>query len=109
MRCMVILLLTLGCSGGCMAPKGGAPETSRPDGTVAEVVSDVGRIVKIHPELRFVVIEFSSGRLPEIGQVMDVYRENRKVATLRISGPHRNLFTVADIKSGSVRLGDEVR
>jgi len=47
--------------------------------------------------------------LPPLNQHMSAYRQGLKVADLKISGPQRDLHTVADIVAGECRVGDDVR
>jgi hypothetical protein len=47
--------------------------------------------------------------LPAIERKLEVYRTGLKVAEVRITGPSRDLNTVADIVAGECQPGDEVR
>ena len=67
-----------------------------------------GRIVSVNADLRFAVLEFPAGSLPEIGRQMSVFRDGTAVGLVKVSGPHRNLHTIADIKSGDIGTGDQV-
>lgn len=68
-----------------------------------------GKIVGVNTNLRFVVIDFYLSPLPQVGQLMSVYRKDAKVAEIKVSGPERNSKTVADIIVGEVQMGDEAR
>jgi phage tail tube protein FII len=48
-------------------------------------------------------------QLPAIERKLDVYRAGLKVAEIKITGPSRDLNTVADIIAGECRPGDEAR
>ncbi len=68
-----------------------------------------GVILSVNESLRFVVIDFSTTRVPEINSRLGVYRGGQKVAELNASGPIRNGNLIADIRAGEVKVGDEVR
>jgi hypothetical protein len=69
----------------------------------------VGKVLSVNSDLRFAVLEFPPGVLPEIGQRLAAYREDQKVAELKVSGPHRDTITVADLTAGNTQPGDQVR
>lgn len=66
-----------------------------------------GRVSMANPN--FVVLTFSFGGVPAAGQILNVYRDGKRVAQLKVTGPRRNLNTVADVISGQAQLNDEVR
>ena len=68
-----------------------------------------GTVVSVNPAARFAVLRFAPGQLPPLEQRMSVYRQGLKVAELKISGPQRDIHTVADVLAGECRAGDEVR
>jgi hypothetical protein len=57
----------------------------------------------------FAVLTFPFGNVPANGQELNVYREGKKVGELRVTGPQRDINTVADIVSGEAKVNDEVR
>jgi hypothetical protein len=67
------------------------------------------RITMVHVEQRFVVIDFSTQAMPAIGQRLSVYRADKRVGEVRLTEPVRARFATADILTGEVRVGDEVR
>lgn len=69
----------------------------------------IGKVVSVNDKLRFVVLDFTLYELPEPGQVLNVYREDRKVGELKVTGPSRNFTTAADITTGDAAIGDEAR
>jgi hypothetical protein len=83
------------------------PATNKPAIRAANVVS--GRIVGVRDTLRFVVVDFANGRMPQIDQQLNVYRLEQKVAELKVSGPYRGTTVAADITMGEVAVGDQVR
>jgi hypothetical protein len=44
-----------------------------------------------------------------VGSKLFVYRQGLKVAELVVTGPQRDDHTVADIRTGDCRTGDEIR
>lgn len=83
-----------------------APESSliiTPDSVLT------GRVASFNAAGRFAVLNFPVGHLPAIGQRLNVYRLGVKVGEVKVSGPQRDDHIVADVASGQVQLGDEVR
>lgn len=77
---------------------------------VTPAPANAGRITSVNPAARFVVITYPVGvPLPAIERKLDVYRAGLKVAEIKITGPSRDLNTVADITAGECQPGDEVR
>lgn len=77
---------------------------------VTPAAASPGRITSVNPSARFVVITYPVGlALPAVDRQLSVYRSGLKVAEIRITGPSRDLNTVADITSGECQPGDEVR
>ncbi len=68
-----------------------------------------GKVAVANGSLRFVVIEFPLGTLPQLGQRMGVYRQGQKVADVKIDKWANGANVVADITAGEAREGDEVR
>jgi len=58
---------------------------------------------------RFVVLGFPIGTMPAIDQTLFLYRDGLKVAEVKITGPQQDNDIVADLVSGDVQVGDEVR
>jgi hypothetical protein len=67
------------------------------------------RIASVNDKLRFVVVDFTNSRQPQIDERLSVYRVGEKVAEIKISGPYRNTTVAADIMAGEVKYGDEVK
>jgi len=77
---------------------------------VTPAPANAGRITSVNPAARYVVITYPVGvALPAIDRKLDVYRSGLKVAEVKITGPSRDLNTVADITAGECQPGDEVR
>ena len=68
-----------------------------------------GRIVSVNTTARFVVITYPFGFLPHTDQHLNVYRQNKKVGEVKVSGPQQDTSTVADLISGDLQIGDEAR
>ena len=76
---------------------------------ITPVVEPAGLIASVNPDLRFVVIDFSSSQLPKIEQRLGVYRQRQKVGEVKISGPEVSQIIAADLINGEAKVGDEVR
>ena len=68
-----------------------------------------GRVLTYNEPGRFVVLDFPVGKLPGSDRTLFVYRQGLKVGEIKITGPSRDLNTVADITAGECQPGDEVR
>lgn len=71
--------------------------------------STVGRVVRVNPSLRFVVLSFPIGKTPNTGARMNVFRNNVIVGEVRVTDQQRDNNAIADIVLGDARDGDEVR
>lgn len=69
----------------------------------------VGKVVSANVNARFVVLNFPLGRLPQVGGVLGVFRNNLKVGEVKVSGPQRDDNIVADVAAGEAQKDDEVR
>ena len=115
------VMLLAACASGCGTTKSkdGAPGggTSATGGTnnilTTPVITPVnilsGRVVMVNTNLRYIVIDFGVGLLPQPGQRMDVYRQGNKVGEVRISNQARAGNVAADIMVGEAGEGDEIR
>ena len=97
-----------------MAPDPRATSASNPSSAPAQpnarpvnVVS--GSIREVNEALRFVILDFGTGKIPHLEQKLSVYRVTQKVAELRVSGPYRGTTVAADITAGEAKYGDIVR
>lgn len=68
-----------------------------------------GTVISVNSGARFAVVRFPIGQMPTLNQHMSAYRQGLKVADLKISGPQRDIHTVADVVAGECHAGDEVR
>ncbi len=85
------------------------PAPAQPGTLVNPLLQPTGKVASINARLRFVVLDFSLSRVPELEQRLNVYRQGQKVGEVKISGPTLNANTVADLVAGEAQVGDEVR
>jgi hypothetical protein len=69
----------------------------------------VGRVMSVNERLRFVLLDYSLNRLPKIGDVVELWREDRVIGELKVTGPIRNTTVLADVVSGEPQVGDQAR
>jgi hypothetical protein len=69
----------------------------------------VGRVKRVNPAARFVVLSFPIGKLPTADEQFSVYRRGLKVGEIKITTQQLNEYIVADIVQGEAEEGDEVR
>jgi hypothetical protein len=69
----------------------------------------LGKIISLHPRLRFAVLDFSLNPLPSPGEKFDVLRNSQTVGHLKISGPARGTSIAADWIDGDLVIGDTVQ
>ncbi len=89
------------------AVRRGQKVDSRPEVTLDEAV--LGTVVFVDPTLRFLVMDFPVRKLPVLEQRLNVYRNDRKVGEVKVTGPGRDTTIAGDIMFGVVQVGDEVR
>lgn len=68
-----------------------------------------GRVAAINAVARFAVVDYALNPLPPLNMVLGVYRQGVKVGEVRITGPAEHDNIAADILTGDVQIGDEVR
>jgi hypothetical protein len=109
------VVLLVGFAGCVSQPK---PETNSSPTATGEPQSKlivtpdsllIGKVTTFNTAGRFVVLNFSAGRMPSLDQMLFVYREGLKVGEVRVTGPERDDNTIADLISGEAAKGDEVR
>ena len=69
----------------------------------------VGTVVTVRDSGRFVIVNFPVGSLPAIDQRLNVYRHGLRVGEVKVTAPQQDDNTAADIVSGDVHIGDEIR
>lgn len=91
-------------------PRPAGPTAPEPRYPVLTPITPVqGRVVFLNEKLRFVIVDFTFHQLPQPGQRLGLYRGATRIGEVRVSGPFRGQTTVADVMSGSARVGDQVR
>jgi hypothetical protein len=73
---------------------------------VAPEVALVGKVVRVDPTARFVVLTFPLGQTPAIDRRLDIYRAGSKVGEVKVSVWQREDSIVADILTGDCQIGD---
>lgn len=71
--------------------------------------SPTGSVARVNSAARFVILTFPVGQMPQVGQLLYVYRHGLKVGEIRVTAPQQDDNTAADIVSGEAALGDEIR
>jgi hypothetical protein len=109
---LVLAAASVGCLGRGMTassrPATG-PEPRRMEPAPSQFGPAPAKIVSVNPELKFVVIDFSSRVMPPVGTRLSVHRGDKKIGEVRISEPVRARLATADIVEGEVHAGDEAR
>jgi hypothetical protein len=95
------------------APAPGNPTPQTPQSgqkvTVTPENALIGKVKRVNPAARFVVLSFPIGQLPAADQQFSVYRRGLKVGEIKITNQQLNEYIVADIVEGDAEEGDEVR
>jgi hypothetical protein len=71
--------------------------------------SSSGKVAKVNPSDRFVVLNFPLGHVPPVQQRLSLYRRGLKIGEVKVTGPQQDDNTVADLVTGEAEVGDEVR
>ncbi len=90
-------------------PQTATPKPETPKVTITPETGLQGKVVSVNANLRFVVLNFPIGRMAAIDQRFNVYRDGQKVGEIKVTGPQQDDNIIADITSGEVQAGDEVR
>ena len=123
--CCVGVLLWAGCrsrSGDTSPPRQAAavtgesgqtatlsPPNAPEEPVIIPVTPSTGVVARVHPPLRFVVLDYALTHLPGIDQILFLYRKGQRVAKVKVTGPVRGQTVAADILEGVAVEGDEVR
>ncbi len=76
---------------------------------VADTYRTIGRIASINREEEFVLVQQYTRSKLEEGSTLSSFGVNGERSNLRVSGEKMGLFSVADIRSGVVQVGDPVQ
>ncbi len=116
MRAAAVGCITAALVAGCLGGGAAAPArtATKPGGPYiepapAELGLGTARIASVNAERGFVVVDFASRTMPEVGTLVNVYRAEKRVGGIRITEPVHAPFATADIVEGEMRVGDEVR
>lgn len=94
-------------------PSSGNPTPAAPNAGLNPIVTPdnslTARVASYNATGRFVVLSFPMGRMPNMDQMLFLYRDGLKVGEVKITGPQRDNDTVADLVTGTAQVGDEVR
>jgi len=102
-------LLLAGCV-HTQTPANALPPPSKKPPQKTYVTPDfktVGRVELVNAAGRFVVLSFLPGHVPPPGQHWRITHLGLKIGEVTISGPQREIDTVADIVEGTANAGDE--
>lgn len=115
---LVAVALAAILAAGCSFGKKKAPRESafregttvvRTNLTITPANSLVGRVASVNTQARFAVVSFPIGQLPATNTRLSLFRADKKVGEIKITGPAQDNLTVGDIIVGAAREGDEVR
>lgn len=106
-RRVVGLFLLVAALAGCRTAARKGHRTVVAPAPVSEVELVAGRVAQVNERLGYAVIQ--CGHLLSDGEEVKVYRDDKVVALLRVTGPARAPFTVADVLRGAPQAGDMVR
>lgn len=105
----LLIVALVGCASPTEKPAEQPKAAARGEMNVRPVYPVGGRIALVNEKARFVIIDFTNSRPPELEQKLAIYRAGLKVAEVKVSGPFRNTTVAADVTAGDVRYGDEVK
>jgi hypothetical protein len=86
----------------------GVGEDEEPEAPATTAPRLVGRIASVHRSEGFALVENLGNLKLEQGLLLSTRGEERRTATLVVSGERLERFAAADIKSGDVSVGDAV-
>ena len=107
--CMALACLLLPAVTGCSTPDAAGPDAMVPAPAAGVATNEimVGRIAQVNRRYSYVIIKCES--LPVTGEDAVVYRKDKPVGKLHISGPARPPFVAADILDGRPQKEDAVK
>lgn len=95
-------------AGGVVSQAGESPALALQAFSYGQVI---GRVTAINSDYNFIIIEINPGRDASINQVLDVVREQKQIAQVRVIGLKTDVFS-AEVQPGSnigaIRRGDQV-
>ena len=108
---LLLGLLLPGCAGTKHHPTSQPPPKRSPIPSKNVLTPDESLAAKVYfvnAELRYVVLNFPTGRMPKLDQHLFLYRIGLKTAEVKTTGPIQDTLIVADILSGEAQAGDTV-
>lgn len=103
-------ILLAGCASHKAVPK---PAPAKPAASKPVITPDfqpVGKVARVNPDGQFVILSFSPGDLPKTEARLNVYHNGLKAAVVKVDSKWQiGNDTAADIVTGEVQVGDEVR
>src|SRR2546426_9311887 len=119
---VLVIALSLAVVSGCAPRMASAPQASgltnaassgaqRPAQKliVTPETALFGKVARVNPGARFVVLNFPVGHLPAVDQHLNLYHRGLKVGEVKVSGPQQDDNIVADLVTGDAEVGDEVQ
>lgn len=108
---LALLILACGCqgTGGKLQTPVNPAATPGAGMIVTPARGLSGKVVRVNPNSRFVILSFPLGQMPGLEQRMDLYRSSLKVGEVRITGPQRDDKIVADLLAGEAAVGDSAK
>ena len=106
----VVATVATGCANHS-AQSGAASNRARDikQTTPAQFGPAPAKIRSVDWQYKFVVIDFTSRVMPDVGTQLSVYRDGKRVGAVRLTEPARAQFATADVLEGDPQPGDEVR
>jgi hypothetical protein len=90
-------------------PTTATPAVNSTAPVITPVNSPVGRVSSVNLQVMIAVVAFPVGQVPAAGERYAVFRAGQKVGELKMSEETADTLRVADITSGALQVGDEVR
>jgi hypothetical protein len=85
-----------------------SPDKKNPPQTyITPHLATVGHVEMVNAEGRFVVLSFPLGQVPPPGRHWRINHQGLTIGRVTITGPQREIDTVADIVEGQANVGDE--
>lgn len=106
------LAVAAGCASHPAAKRAAQPAPVKPTASAPIITLDSSlsaRVVSYNQAAQYVVLNFPANQLPKIGDTLFLYHNGLKTAQLKVTGPVSENNIVADVTTGDVHVGDEVR
>jgi hypothetical protein len=105
----ILVCVALVALPGCASLKKLSPFKKPPRGErVHPAPERVGVIVLVNEEQRFVLIDTTTGVIPDAGTALKTFRKDVEVAVLHAGEVQRRPFVIADFVTGEPARGDVV-